>query len=748
MTCRALYVSVYGFFRRAGLEVRRARRARLAFWVVGVLALFAGWPATVVAAAPVYPCDNERMGFGVTGDIGAVDVVPLHAGWYVNWGVYPTAPHPGGMDYSPIVQISDLGYSPSGQTLLERVDRNPGSLWLVGNEPDNPWQNNVRPENYARIYHDVYYLIKGRDPSAQVAIAGVTQGTSLRLLWLDRVLEEYFARYGEMIPVDVWNVHAFVLREVREDRGDECAPHGAIETGSWGARIPPGLSEDCGRWIEIGEVDRVDLLREDIVRFRAWMRDHGQQNKPLVVSEYAVLFPEELGYDYPRVREFMLWTFNYFLTARDPQLGYPADDYRLVQRWAWYSLDDTSFGFGTTHGALMDPTTGELLPLGRDFARYNSELAAQCSPYVDLQPSTLRASTPSAIRFGDLGLVKLELEVRNQGTSSASPSLVSLWDGDPDAGGTLLGTMPVPTVPPRYQGTAKVGLDWMVKAYGPHTITAIVDSAGAVVESREDNNRLSYTVNFGTINLAASPPTWQLQRGPIRSGETTQILLNAMTVTMTQVTQPSPGLTVLPVPYQAAWWDGYPGPDTPVIARYSFPAPKRFGTPERIPAKPWESLISVPRTLVFTLSLDNDAPETTLDDNRIVLKIPATTDLSLTNWQVVGGMPLGKPGAVYDVPVRFLVSNAGTLPPDVPVLVALRQGTGSSGLELGRAGLEPLGNWTKAITWRGLGTGLHPFTARVDPDNATLESREDNNTLSGAVLVASSRRYLPLSLRR
>ena len=51
---------------------------------------------------------------------------------------------------------------------------------MIGNEPDVRWQDNVTPERYAEIYHDIYTFIKERDPGAQVVIGGVAQSTPLR----------------------------------------------------------------------------------------------------------------------------------------------------------------------------------------------------------------------------------------------------------------------------------------------------------------------------------------------------------------------------------------------------------------------------------------------------------------------------------------------------------------------------------------------------------------------------------------
>ena len=46
-----------------------------------------------------------------------------------------------------------------------------------------------------------------------MAIGGVSQVTPLRLDYLERVLAAYEKQYGQPMPVDVWNVHTFILRE-------------------------------------------------------------------------------------------------------------------------------------------------------------------------------------------------------------------------------------------------------------------------------------------------------------------------------------------------------------------------------------------------------------------------------------------------------------------------------------------------------------------------------------------------------
>ncbi len=295
---------------------------------------------------------RDRFGFGVAiSSIEQYDVGQLHAGWYLDWSSDPDPAYPGGMEYAQMVNVRGGNIFP-GVGDLERTARlNPGSLWLVGNEPDVLWQDGITPREYARVYHDVYEALRSADPTCQVAIGGVSQPTPLRLEYLDMVLDAYTDLYGETIPVDVWNVHAFILRE---------------ERGSWGVDIPPGISVDEGRLFEIEDHDSLEIFGQQILDFRRWMNDRGERDKPLIVSEYGIVMPTEFGFSHERVRDFMYATFDFFIASKDPDLGYPADDNRLVQRWLWYSLSDTVYPTGN----LFDAATGQITPLGLAYGSY------------------------------------------------------------------------------------------------------------------------------------------------------------------------------------------------------------------------------------------------------------------------------------------------------------------------------------------------------------------------------------------
>jgi len=334
-------------------------------------------PTVVHADGPLYTNPGDRFGVDVRRKFGTIadfDVAALHIAWYSDWGARLHPLRPGGIEYAQLIWTAegDICHPETLEALQELdplgpfVDANPGSLWMIGNEPECIHQGNSTPEQYAELYHRLYTYIKGRDPTAQIAIGGVVQPTPLRLEWLDRVLGHYQSTYGQRMPVDVWNIHNMILPEVR---------------GGWGCEIPRGLSADSGRLYTVNDNDNMDYFAQQIVDFRTWMRDRGQRDKPLIISEYGVLMPVEYSFPAERVNAFMNATFDYLLTATDEQIGYPLDENRLVQRWLWYSLNDqpwnpkTGAGF---NGALFDhryPTyPGVLTVFGHNFKQYTNAL--------------------------------------------------------------------------------------------------------------------------------------------------------------------------------------------------------------------------------------------------------------------------------------------------------------------------------------------------------------------------------------
>lgn len=289
-----------------------------------------------------------RWGIGVAGgSLANYDIAPLRLGWYLNWGISPS---PGGLMYGQMVRMYNGALRQDLGTITAVAEANPGALWLIGNEPDVRWQDSTTPGAYAAVYHQVHTAIKAVDPTAVIAIGGISQPTPLRMRYLDAVLASYRQQFGTEMPIDAWNIHNFILRE---------------ERGSWGVDIPPGMADNQGILYEIEDSGNLDHFRQQIVAFRRWMADRGYQNYPLIVSEYGIPMPVDYGFPADRVGRFLTGTFDYFLSAADPALGYPADNYRLVQLWCWYSLSDANY-----NGHLFDPATGGMTAVGAAWAAY------------------------------------------------------------------------------------------------------------------------------------------------------------------------------------------------------------------------------------------------------------------------------------------------------------------------------------------------------------------------------------------
>lgn len=436
---------------------------------------------------------NCRFGVGQSRNpVISYDLSSLNAGWYANWGAQANPARPAGIEYVQVLRTSDgaiyggrehpgpLSYSPSGDKLASIVAANPGALWLVGNEPDCIYQDNVLPENYAEIYHDAYTAIKALDPTAKVLVGNIVQPTPLRLQYLDIVLDTYISRYEEPLPTDGWGIHTYILREASCEVYDHC----------WGSEIPPGLSADSGEMYDLWEVDALDIFQERILTFRQWMSQHGYRNSPLYISEYGTLWPYydspfvthdgQDVFDETRAGRFMTSTFDFLLTANDPDVGYPADENRLVQRWLWYSLDDMDYG-----GALFDPYATTPMSLGLAFGDYTAGIP----PTVDLFAVEVGQVGPVPFSPTDTATVTLQAQVSNVGNVAITEPITVHFS---DAEGHMIGSDRV--ISNTIAGCAAmraVTITWPGVEPGAHIVRAVVDPAGEVSESDEANNEVT-----------------------------------------------------------------------------------------------------------------------------------------------------------------------------------------------------------------------------------------------------------------
>lgn len=295
--------------------------------------------------------DFER--FGVSGSFNNAKVA-YQAGirfrHLFTWAFQEITDFEDDVTYWQMLRVGDKNVPWDWDRLNQVIKANPGSYWMIGNEPDVRWQDNVTPQQYAERYHEAYTNIKAADPTAQIVAGSISQGTPLRLEWLDEVLRIYQETYGEPFPADLWSLHAYTLREERD---------------SWGVDIPPGLETDTGELYEIEDHDDLEFFKQNMLAFRRWMADNGY-DVPLAVTEFGILLPFDYGFPPEDVAQYMHDSLDILLTMED-ESGYSQDDNRVAQFWFWYIIEDDK----TYHsGSLYDSKSGEPTLLGEAWIDY------------------------------------------------------------------------------------------------------------------------------------------------------------------------------------------------------------------------------------------------------------------------------------------------------------------------------------------------------------------------------------------
>ena len=443
--------------------------------------------------------------FGVNGAIRDYPVRDLRLSWYIDYQATRTPTKPRGIDYFPMIRLTQTGpnsyaYSIFGNyafttpaQLRAVIANNRGTYWFIGNEPDRRiYQDDIEPHVYAAAYHDLYHFIKAEDPTAKIAAGSIVQPTPVRFEYLDLIMHSYFEQYGTRMPVDVWAFHNFILNEV------DCPSVGNVIEVCWGAEIPPGVNQTEGLRVTIQDGDNLDLFKQKVIAFRQWMARWGYRNTPAFLSEFGILMPEYLypEFDAARVNAFMGATFDFLLTATDPDIGYPGDNNRLVQRFSWYSVSDDINHNGFLFNPRILPVEASRTPNGDFFAAYTRDLV----PTLDFLPLSVGLSGPPPLTSQGATTVTLAALIANQGDHGiAQPAQVSFFNGNPANGGTIIGA-PQPITLQGCGEQTEVRLAWPNVAPGEYEIFVRVD--GFAGEVNLNNNQASTTFRFSAQQLA------------------------------------------------------------------------------------------------------------------------------------------------------------------------------------------------------------------------------------------------------
>lgn len=466
------------------------------------LAFMATGRASAAEPAPTAPAgahDNAAplCRFGVNGvandAVTDADLGQLRVGWFQRYTTVMTPTPPADVQFAQTIRLkqtsaTDYQVSPSTTEIAQIATANPGSMWLIGNEPDRRYyQDDLEPQVYATAYHDLYMQIKAADPTARILAGSIVQATEVRLRYLDMVLAAYRQAYGEQMPVDAWSIHGFVLNEVSCERNPD-----PEHLGCSGAEIPPGIDDAVGMvldpadtpphdWIERN--DDFDIFAANIVRFRQWMAKNGYRQTPLLLSEYGVLIPSSFPtFTTARVNAFMNRTFDYLLTARDAAIGLPADDYRLVQRLSWFSTTDQSY-----NGFLFWPSR-QLTAMGRNYQNYTAAVPQQ----IDFTAVSLHATPATLLADAGPVTVTLTATIGNAGNLAArTDAVVRFYNGDPTAGGQQIGA----DTPLALSGCGDVQtatVVWPDVAPGDYALYAVVSTTAQ--ETNSGNNTAAYVL--------------------------------------------------------------------------------------------------------------------------------------------------------------------------------------------------------------------------------------------------------------
>ncbi len=545
-----------------GNVMERFRPYRSPFRVIAVLALtlmvlFAAIHAAQAysvnqASTPAQQTDDSsapqganpdpscRYGVATLGDSQVPFVGVIGAGWYIDFSI-TAVPASNGAEFAHVISVkqdkSGATYLPTYSVtppltsggLGAQIASNPGALWIVGNEVDrgpNPGdttsvQGDTHPAVYAEAYHAVYHYIKQQDPTALVSNSALVQITPGRMQYLDLMYDAYVSKFGTGMPVDVWNMHLYILPEVNPQGQPNGIASVAVgtdpalgisESYDPDGGGPAGPQDTCasGDVYCFAEHDSMTAFTEQVVRMRQWMHDHGYRHRPLLLSEYSLLLPyeddggtcfvqDEFGncFTPSRVQAFMTNTFNYLSTATDPNLGFPADNNRLVQQWLWFSIHN--LGVGQVSNLIQNETSGALTNLGVTF---KSSVEAEPN-YINLYPA--RVNSPFAFTDGSTTAdVTLTARVGNNGPTTAGSFQVTFYSNS--ALTNVIGSASIPAKSSNFPGMTGCGtrniavsVPWNDLGPGMHHFWVKVDSGNAITESPPGQDGEANNVLRGTV---------------------------------------------------------------------------------------------------------------------------------------------------------------------------------------------------------------------------------------------------------
>jgi hypothetical protein len=370
------------------------------------------------------------------------DMPLLGSGLYLDYGSKRDPSVPSSIQFVNVIYLKDGSYSTLTPARVQTaVTKNPGSIWIIGNEPDDATgdQDDLTPQVYAQRFFTLATVIRASDPTAKIGFGTIIMPTALRILYLQfawDTLKTLAASAGIQATslIDFWSTHGFLINE---------------QLNGWGSGIPHGMEAyaSMAETLYVQDMANVSKFKERMLRFRQFMKDNGEQNKPLWLTEFGVLAPS-VNFPPPAPQHYLIPesttgqffkdTVDWMESTTDPNLGMQGDGNRLFQKWFWYSLNDPQYHMG---GAIVDPYTMNPTEIGKVYLQY--EPPANTEPFLtpDLTPVGIRVRALSRVGT-DRNLVNyaLDLRIRNLVTDNhLAPAIVKLYDETNHLLGTVSG---------------------------------------------------------------------------------------------------------------------------------------------------------------------------------------------------------------------------------------------------------------------------------------------------------------------
>jgi len=329
---------------------------------------------------------------------------------------------------------------------------------------------------------------------------------------------------------------------------------------------------------------------------------------------------------------------------------------------------------------------------------------------VDSEDITFSETYPA---IGDP--ISIDATICNIGDINAESILVSFYDGDPNAGGTLIANQIVNSISPEACATASV--TWNAMS-GTHNIYVVVDPLNDIAELSETNN-MAYKTLTVLPELKLSDKDIAFSNDEPVDGEY---------ITISAIVHNPSGINVNRVIVE--FYDGDPTTTGTLIDTKTISvAAKSYTTVSTA----W--MFTTGAHHIYVAIDPNDIIGELDETNNVAFKaIGSLIDLIVEPMCIIFSNYNPVPGTTIKINVTII--NNGTAPA-TGVLVKIYENSTSPGSLIGSQIIGNIdSNWTEfiSIDWT-TSFGVHKIIVLVDPSNIILEIDETNNIASKSFIV-------------